>query len=154
DGELAGYRAEKVFHALADPVAALAEARRVLAPGGRIVLLGQDWDGILIDSDDIAATRAAVQARSSTLPSPRVARQYRNLLLDSGFRDVTVEAHIGVLTDDVVLPLLIGLAETAREVGALTDAQAQAWTAEQCRRAETDRLSCAIPIFVAAGTNP
>jgi hypothetical protein len=30
----------------------LAEARRVLVPGGRIVLIGQDWDTFAIDSDD------------------------------------------------------------------------------------------------------
>ncbi|MFF1345685.1 methyltransferase domain-containing protein [Streptomyces sp. NPDC058322] len=37
-----GYRADKVIHELAEPERALAEARRVLRPGGRIVLLGQD----------------------------------------------------------------------------------------------------------------
>src|SRR3954471_712416 len=34
DGELAGYRADKVYHELDDPDRAAAEARRVLAPGG------------------------------------------------------------------------------------------------------------------------
>src|SRR4051812_19298358 len=42
EGEARGYRADKVFHMLPAPAAALAEARRVLAPGGRIVLAGQD----------------------------------------------------------------------------------------------------------------
>ncbi|RKT82867.1 Methyltransferase domain-containing protein [Saccharopolyspora antimicrobica] len=152
DGELAGYRAERVFHAIADPAAALAEARRALAPGGRIVLLGQDWEAILIDSDDMATTRAAVQARLRTVPQPHAARQYRNLLLDSGFRDVTVEVHTGFFTDGIVLPMLLGLAGAAR--GVLTDARVESWIAEQRRRAETDRLSCAIPMFLAAATNP
>ncbi|MDA3646507.1 methyltransferase domain-containing protein [Saccharopolyspora indica] len=154
DGELAGYRAEKVFHAIADPAAALAEARRVLAPGGRIVLLGQDWEGILIDSDDATTTRAAVLARLGTVPRPHAARQYRNLLLDNDFRDVTVEIHTGFFTGTIVLPVLLGLAEAARAAGALTNAQADSWIADQQRRAETDRLSCAIPIFLAAATNP
>src|SRR5262245_22438253 len=38
DGELRGYRAEKVYHVLDDPARAVGEARRVLSPGGRIVL--------------------------------------------------------------------------------------------------------------------
>src|SRR6266700_219625 len=36
DGQAAGYRADKVIHALADPARALAEARRAVASGGRI----------------------------------------------------------------------------------------------------------------------
>jgi ubiquinone/menaquinone biosynthesis C-methylase UbiE len=43
DGALAGYRAERVYQHLPDPAAALAEARRVLAREGRIVLVDQDW---------------------------------------------------------------------------------------------------------------
>jgi ubiquinone/menaquinone biosynthesis C-methylase UbiE len=154
DGELSGYRAEKVYHAVADPRLALTEARRVLAPGGRIVLLGQDWEAILIDADDVALTRTMVQARLTTVPSPLAARQYRNLLLDRGFQDITVEVHTGLLAGDLALPVLIGLAEAARATGAITTAQAEAWTAEQRHRAETDRLFCAIPIFLAAATNP
>lgn len=42
DGSIDGYRADKVFHELSDPAEALAEARRVLAPGARIVLVDQD----------------------------------------------------------------------------------------------------------------
>ena len=124
DGEAAGYRADKVIHALADPRRALAEARRVLAPGGRIVVCGQDWDTFVTDSGDPELTRIIVARRADQVPSPRAARQYRNLLLDSGFRDVTAEVHTGVFTDGSFLPVLTRLAEVCCEHGAITPAQA------------------------------
>lgn len=139
DGSVTGYRADKVLHVLDDPAAALTEATRVLRPGGRAVLTGQDWDAIVIDSADPVRTRALVHARADALPSPRAARQYRNLLLDNGFTDVTVEAHMAVFTDDLVLPMLAGL----------TDGP---WLGDQVDRAARDRLFVAVPVFLAAGT--
>ncbi|MDW6056989.1 methyltransferase domain-containing protein [Streptomyces sp. FXJ1.4098] len=64
DASVDGYRADKVFHELSEPEQALAEARRVLVPGGRIVLVGQDWDTFVIDSADPALTRTIVHARA------------------------------------------------------------------------------------------
>jgi ubiquinone/menaquinone biosynthesis C-methylase UbiE len=154
DGEAAGYRADKVIHALADPRRALAEARRVLAPGGRIVACGQDWDTFVTDSSDPELTRTIVARRADQVPSPRAARQYRNLLLDSGFRDVTVEVHTGVFTGGSFLPVLTRLAEVCCEHGAITPAQAGTWIADQRERARVDRLFAAVPIFMAAATSP
>lgn len=139
DESVTGYRADKVLHALDDPAAALAEARRVLRPGGRAVLTGQDWDAIVIDSADPELTRRLVHARADGLPHPRVARQHRNLLLDHGFTDVTVEGQVGVFTGEWVLPLLSGMAEGP-------------WLDDQVDRAARDRLFMAIPVFLATGT--
>lgn len=139
-GSVTYYRADKVLHVLDDPPAAVAEAHRVLAPGGRAVLLGQDWDMIAIDSDDPETTRRLVHAKADLLPSPRVARGYRNLLLDAGFTDPVVEVHTSVFTDDVALAVLSRLTDDER------------WLAEQRGRARADRIFVAVPIFlVAAG---
>jgi SAM-dependent methyltransferase len=154
DGEAAGYRADKVIHALADPGRALAEAQRVLAPGGRIVVCGQDWDTFVTDSSDPELTRTIVAKRADQVPSPRAARQYRNLLLDAGFRDVTVEVHTGVFTGGSFLPVLTRLAEVCCEHGEITRAQADTWIADQRERARSDRLFAAVPIFMAAATSP
>lgn len=139
DGSVTGYRADKVLHALAEPDRAVVEARRVLARNGRAVLAGQDWDTFVIDSDDPEFVRALVHARADGMPSPRVARRYRNLLLDNGFVDVTVEVHTIVWTDAGCLPVLATLGEGS-------------WLDEQAARARDDRLFVAIPIFLAAGT--
>jgi ubiquinone/menaquinone biosynthesis C-methylase UbiE len=154
DGELGGYRADKVLHDLAEPARAVAEARRVLGPGGRAVLTGQDWEAIVIDSDRPALTRTIVHARADRIASPRAARAHRALLLDNGFRDVTVEARIAVFTDETALPMLAAAVEACRAADAVTEEEAGAWLGEQRARAAAGRLLVAVPIFMAAGTRP
>ena len=111
------------------------------------VLCGQDWDTFVIDSSDPELTRTIVRKRGEQVPSPRAARQYRNLLLDAGFREVTVEVHTGVFTDGSFLPVLTRLAEVCCEHGAIARAQADAWIAEQRERAQADRLFAAVPVL-------
>jgi ubiquinone/menaquinone biosynthesis C-methylase UbiE len=154
DGSVMGYRADKVFHELAQPDRALVEAWRVLAPGGRAVLPGQDWDAFVIDSDDPELTRTIVHARAATVPNPRAARRYRTLLLDAGFTEVTLEVRSAVFTDATMLPMLSGLAHGACEAGAVRHEQADGWIAEHTRRAQADRLFVALPLFLAAATRP
>ncbi|GLZ12582.1 methyltransferase [Actinomadura sp. NBRC 104425] len=157
DGELAGYRADKVFHELADPTRALAEARRVLMPGGRIVLVGQDWDTFVIDSSAPELTRRIVHARADQITSPRAARAHRSLLLDAGFQDVAVEVHTAVFTGqraEPMLGMLTAAAEAACTSGVVTRAEADGWLAEQRDRVRSDRFLLAVPMFVAAATRP
>jgi len=129
-GEAQGYRADKVYHVLPSPAGAVAEARRVLATGGRIVLVGQDWDTMVIDS---------------SLP-------YRNLLLDAGFEDVTLEVHTAVFTDASAEKLLPSHAAAARAAGVISEAEAAEWLSDQAGRAAAGRLLIAVPMFLAAGT--
>jgi hypothetical protein len=103
------------------------------------VLVGQDWDTFVIDSADPGLTRRTVHARADRVPNPRVARRYRNLLLDNGFVDVTVEVHTLVWTDAAALPALAGIGDGA-------------WLADQAARARDDRLFVAVPMFLAVGT--
>ncbi|MBM0206305.1 methyltransferase domain-containing protein [Micromonospora sp. STR1s_5] len=132
-GSATYYRADKVLHVLDDPTRAVAEARRVLAPGGRAVLLGQDWDLIAIDSDQPGTTRRLVHAKADSLPSPRVARRYRNLLLDAGFTDPIVEVHTAVFTDETALDVLKRI--TTRRPGSPSrpSAPARTGSSSSCR---------------------
>lgn len=152
DGEVAGYRADKVFHLLDDLRTALDEARRILAPGGRIVLVGHDWDTLVIDADDLALTRTIVHARADRLPNPFAARRFRTSLLDNGFSDVEVEVHTLIATDGSMVGLLASLAEYAQAAGAVTKAQADAWVGEQRTRAANGRSFAAVPIIVATAS--
>jgi ubiquinone/menaquinone biosynthesis C-methylase UbiE len=139
DSSVTGYRADKLLHVLEEPARALIEARRVLVPGGRAVLVSHDWDTMVIDSDHPETTRALVHARADGMPNPRAARSYRNLLLDNGFTDVTVEVHTIVWTGPAILMMLQTMGDGD-------------WLADQQARAERDRLFVAVPFFLVAGT--
>lgn len=93
-----------------------------------------------------------MHARADTLPHPRIARAYRNLLLDAGFHDVDVEAHTAVFTDAAILPLIVGHATAAHQTGGISGDETERWVNEQTRRAHHDRLLFAIPLFLAAAT--
>jgi hypothetical protein len=95
-----------------------------------------------------------VHARADRTRNPRAARRYRSLLLEAGFHEVRVEVHTGVFTGPAMLPMPAGLAEGACSSGVVTRRQADAWMAEQCARADADRLFLALPMFVAAATAP
>lgn len=154
DGEVGGYRADKVFHLLDDPTLALQEAGRVLAPGGRIVLIGQDWDTLQIDSDDLALTRTIVHARADSLRAPFAARRFRNSLLDNGFSDVHVEVHSLIAGDASMIGMLSSLADHAHAAGAITEAQATSWVGDQRARAANGRSFVVVAMMVAAAGCP
>lgn len=154
DSSMDGYRADKVYHELDSPGRALAEAWRVLTPGGRIVLLGQDWNSIVVDSDDPALARTIVRTRADTLANPWAARRYRHLLTAAGFGEVSVEVHMAVLTDRLMLPMPLGFAQAACDAGAISHEQAAWWAAEQTRRVDEGTFLLTFPIFVATAVRP
>ncbi|SIO89868.1 methyltransferase domain-containing protein [Nocardiopsis sp. JB363] len=148
DGAARGYRAERVFHAIREPERALAEAHRVLAPGGRLVLVGQDWDAFMIAADDTELTRTLVHANARAMPDPSAPRRQPELLRAAGFTGIEAEGAMAVFTDDTAVPMLTGLASRARDAGALSPRQAEKWVAEQRARAVSGRLFLAIPYLL------
>jgi SAM-dependent methyltransferase len=87
---------------LADPLAALREARRVARPGAVIGVVDADWGGQLMYPADPRldlALEVAAALRPDT--SPYVGRQLRALLVEAGFRRCEGYARVGVeATDD------------------------------------------------------
>jgi ubiquinone/menaquinone biosynthesis C-methylase UbiE len=155
DGVLDGYRAERLYQHLNDPLRALVEARRVLAPQGRIVLVDQDYDMWAIDADDEVLTRALLRAQSDAITNRWMGRRYHNLLLDAGFVEVDIEVRTGIFTEFAQVSFVLeSMTTTGVAAGAMTREQADAWLAEQARRGEAGRFFVAMPLFLASGRHP
>ncbi|MGW7681284.1 methyltransferase domain-containing protein [Kribbella sp. NPDC054772] len=149
DESMDGYRALRLFHLLEDPAPTIAEAHRVLRPGGRIAVGGQDYGFLLIDSSDQDLTDVICLGLESRTVSPRATRMLRDLLLDAGFHDVKVTVHTEAVTDHKQLaPQLKSAAAAAVEKALITQEDADSWLAEQSRRGRRDRFLAVLPTLL------
>lgn len=65
---------------------AVAEAARLLRPGGRLVVLETDWGLCTYEAADPSLTRRVIDARAAHFAHPQLPRQMHRLLVAAGLR--------------------------------------------------------------------
>jgi ubiquinone/menaquinone biosynthesis C-methylase UbiE len=114
--------AHAVFEHLGSPDRALAELRRVLAPGGTVALRSPDWGGFIV-GPETAALRAALEAytelQTANGGDVRVGRKLKGLLRSAGFAVRRFSATYEVYES---APVIGEYLASRMEAGGLTEA--------------------------------
>lgn len=131
DGSVDRARTDRVLQHATHPGQALAEARRVLRPGGRLVMAEPDWDSLAIDHPDLDASRAYTRhVTDQVVRNGVIGRQLARLALDAGFAVPTVVPVTSVFRDVQAADQILGLrrnTERAVTAGHLSAPASRDW---------------------------
>ncbi|MGI5233397.1 methyltransferase domain-containing protein [Actinoallomurus sp. CA-142502] len=131
DGTADRARTDRVLQHVADPVRALDDMRRVLRPGGRLVMGEPDWNTLAIDHPDddlsLAYTRHVAE---KVIKNAGIGRRLARLATDAGFSVPTVIPVTPVFRDVQAADKVLGLERTTQRAvaaGYFTAEQARHW---------------------------
>jgi ubiquinone/menaquinone biosynthesis C-methylase UbiE len=122
---------ERVLQHVADPGAVLAEAWRVLRPGGRAVFAEPDWDTLIVDYPDLSVPRAYTRfVTGKVIRNAAIGRQLPRRAEGAGFTVRKVTPVTAVMRDVAKADRFLGFQRvTDRAVadGYLTAESARQW---------------------------
>ena len=145
---------KNVLEYVPDVQATLAEFRRALEPGGRVLLLDSDWGFVIVEPWGRERTERFFRAAAPAFKTPEMGRRLRAELVDAGFEDVDVGIRAGADTAGGSLAVLRNMASYAGTFDALPAAEILALLAEAEAAVEAGRYLFSLPQFVVTGQRP
>ncbi len=137
DGTIDRARTDRVLQHVDDLPQTLAEIRRVLRAGGRVVFGEPDWDTLVIDYEDRHVAHAYRQfITEHVIRNPGVGHELPRLTEHAGLHVTAVVAATQVFRDVKVADLVFGLGRVTRravDAGYLAGEDAQAWLTRLAR---------------------
>jgi SAM-dependent methyltransferase len=149
----AAFGARLLLH-VADPAPIVVEMVRVVKPGGRVVLMDWDFETVTVTHPDRELTRRLLHWRCDHHGGNNWSgRRLLGYALAAGLRDLTVIPVTSVARDEAaaLTGSMFRAAEVAREGGAITPAEHDAWTGELKRQLTAGQLMASITYFIVRG---
>jgi SAM-dependent methyltransferase len=153
DGSLDRARTDRVLQHVVDPAAAVAEAFRVLRPGGVLGMAEPDWDTLAVADDDVETSRGFARFTAGRVRNATIGRDLVRLVTRAGFQVRDVQAVPVVFREAVQADRILGLTRnTARavEAGRLRDEVAGPWLS----RLMTAPFLASFTLYLITATHP
>ena len=149
-------RTERVLMYVKDPQKALGEFKRLLKPGGRVVLFDFDWDAVVIAHPDKILTRRIIRYASDSFPSGRIGADLLRQLKYAGFKQVSItpSAYGGnsEVTRNITKRIYEGILQTGVSNNIFTETEIDGWWKAFEEDASEGNLYVSFNGFIACGT--
>jgi ubiquinone/menaquinone biosynthesis C-methylase UbiE len=158
DGSFDALVSTQVYEYVADMDAALAEARRVLRPGGRIVILDTDWDSVVWSTEDRGRMRRVLEAWDAHLHDAHLPTTLGARLRRAGFHhqrhEVVPLLNTSLHAHTYSFGIQVAIHGFVRSRGEVAAEEADAWLAELRELGERDEYFFSINRYLVSATKP
>ena len=155
DGYFDACRAERMLMHLADPADAIAELKRVLKPGGWLVLTEPDWATLSISSRQVDVERRLARIHAEqVLTNGYAGRQLYPWMCHEGFQEIKVEITPLWDSDLVRVRQMVPLDRVeafALTEGLVSPEELEAWRSDLKRADEQGGFFASVNIIMLAG---
>ena len=150
-------RVDRVLTHVPDIPAVFAELRRIVKPGGRIVISEPDMPGVWQSSRHPKLSAKIFRGIADSCAQPYAARDLYHAFSDAGLIEVELHVHSAALADPSAAETILNFEATIKAMlaaGSLTTEESALWINEFEEQRRRARFLGGLTVFVVAGTNP
>ena len=154
DGCFDGAWGARLLLHVVDPDPIVHEMARVVRTGGRVVLADWDFETATVDHPDRELTRRILNWRTDYHGANNWSgRQLQRLEREAGLKDVQIHPLVVTASDErpALTQSLWRAAEVARDGGAITEAEHEAWVSDLKERISSGRFFASLVYFIVKG---
>jgi ubiquinone/menaquinone biosynthesis C-methylase UbiE len=157
DQSFDGIRTERVLLYIPDSQKVLKEFKRLLKPGGKLVIFEFYWDGALIPHPDKELTRKIIHYVADSFPNNQIGTNLYYQLRSSGFHEVEVKPYAYYGNNEVVLNIVKRAYEGILQLGVsaevFTQSEINNWWKVLDEEMEAGNFFISFQGLIGSGTN-
>lgn len=157
DHSFNGIRTERVLLYIPDSPKVLKEFKRLLKPGGKVVIFEFFWDGALIPHPDKELTRKIIHYVADSFPNGDIGKNIYYQLRNSGFNKVEIEPYSYYGNSEAILNIVKKAYEGILQLGisdeTFTQSEIDNWWKVLDEKVEEGNFFISFQGLIGCGTN-